>query len=342
MTNQPHRPSPSVITAQDLADRLSELDHIGIGPEGVNRLAWTAEDAACRRWFELQAGRLGMEFARDPAGNLWACPPLRGPWWGVGSHLDSVRRGGRFDGPLGVVSGFAIAAAGNVPIAVISFADEEGARFNTPTFGSKALVGTLDLDVVLRREDDDGETVAQAMRETGLDPDLLRQAPPWLSRLAGFFEVHIDQTTELARADSPIGIVSSLASRMRIEAEVRGAADHAGTTPPAERQDALAAAARLIIAAEEVAQPAGGLTVTCSRIVAEPNAPTTIASRVRLWIDARSQRSSDLDSWLTRLEAAAEQLASRWRVEIALRRASSSAESEFSASLRAALLAAAQ
>jgi beta-ureidopropionase / N-carbamoyl-L-amino-acid hydrolase len=342
MSDEPQSHDSREITAQALGARLGELDQIGVGPEGVNRLAWTEEDAACRRWFERQAGQLGLGFARDPAGNLWACPPPSAPWWAVGSHLDSVRAGGRFDGPLGVVSGFAVAATGDVPVAVISFADEEGARFNTPTFGSKALVGKLDLDAVLRREDEDGVTVAQAMREAGLDPTQLERAAEWLSRLRGFVEVHIDQTTELARAGSPVGIVSSLASRTRIEAELRGAADHAGTTPVAERRDALAAAARLIIAAEQTAEPAGGLTVTCSRIVAEPNAPTTIASRVRLWIDARSQRPSELDAWLARLEAAAEQLASQRRVEITLRSASRSAGSEFSAPLRAALVAAAE
>jgi N-carbamoyl-L-amino-acid hydrolase len=337
MGEEPQGYDSGAITARALAAALRDLEQIGIGPEGVNRLAWTAEDAACRRWFESQAGRLGLDFARDPAGNLWACPRTPGPWWGLGSHLDSVRGGGRFDGPLGVVSGFAVAAAGNVPVAVVSFADEEGARFNTPTFGSKALAGKLDLDVALRRSDEDGVTVAQAMRETGLDPEQIARAPEWISRLRGFVEVHIDQTTELARAGSPIGIVSSLASRMRIEAELRGAADHAGTTPPAERRDALAAAARLIIAAEEIAEPTDGMTVTCSRIVAEPNAPTTIASRVRLWIDARSRCSGELDSWLVALGAAAELIAPRWRVEITLQTASRSAGSEFSAPLRAAL-----
>jgi beta-ureidopropionase / N-carbamoyl-L-amino-acid hydrolase len=337
MSDEPKGHAVEGIAARALAARLDELDQIGLGPEGVNRLAWTAEDAACRSWFERQAGGMGLVFARDPAGNLWASPRTPGPWWGVGSHLDSVRGGGRFDGPLGVVSGFEIAAAGSPPVAVISFADEEGARFNTPTFGSKALVGRLDLDPVLSRSDDDGVSVAQAMLDSGLDPGEIVNAPHWLDRLAGFVEVHIDQTTELARSGSPIGIVSSLANRMRIEAELRGRADHAGTTPPSERRDALAAAARLIVAAEETAEPARELTVTCSRILAEPNAPTTIASRVRLWIDARSAVSSELDEWLAGVEAAAEQLAARWRVEITPRTASRSAGREFSAPLRSAL-----
>ena len=98
-----------MITAEGLAARLDGLADIGVGPEGVYRLAWTEEDAATRAWFERQADETGLRFERDPAGNLWACPDADPPWWGIGSHLDSVRGGGRFDGPLGVACGFEIA-----------------------------------------------------------------------------------------------------------------------------------------------------------------------------------------------------------------------------------------
>lgn len=113
------------ISADTVATRLTELDRIGVGRSAVNRLAWTGEDASCQAWFESQAHELGLVFARDPAGNLWACPDAPAPWWGIGSHLDSVRDGGRFDGPLGVVCGCEVAAR-ELALAVISFADEEG------------------------------------------------------------------------------------------------------------------------------------------------------------------------------------------------------------------------
>src|SRR5690349_21315957 len=114
---------PHVITPDALAARMDGLDGIGVGPEGVRRLAWTDEDASTRAWFEAQAAGVGLQVRRDPAGNLWACPETDPPWWGVGSHLDSVRGGGRFDGPLGVACGFEIAAGGEREIAVVSFAD---------------------------------------------------------------------------------------------------------------------------------------------------------------------------------------------------------------------------
>ena len=319
-----------MIGAEALRERLAGLDGIGTGPSGVNRFAWTEEASRARDWFAEQAARLGLEVRTDPAGNLWACPDRPPPWWGVGSHLDSVRSGGRFDGPLGVACGFEIAGAVALPVAVISFADEEGARFNTPTFGSKALAGRLDLPRVLERRDGDGTTLAQAIAAAGLEPDGLAAAPEWLERLAGFLEIHIDQTTELARAGRPVGIVSALAARMRVEADIRGRADHAGATPVDERHDALAAAARLIIAAQEL----GEVRVSTSRVEAEPNASTTIASRVRLWIDARAPESAAVDDWRESLESCAQALAARARVEIRLSVASRSEGREFSPGLR--------
>ena len=300
-----------MIGAADLAGRLETLAPIGRGPLGTTRLAWTEEDAATGEWFREQAAGAGLRVERDPAGNLWAVPDTPPPWWAVGSHLDSVREGGSFDGALGVVAGFevaaqlarrggAAAAGAAAPVAVISFADEEGARFNTPTFGSRALTGVLDL-AVLDRVDRDGVRLADAMRAAGVDPGAIGGAPEWLSRLRGFVELHIDQTTELERADLPAGVVRGLASRMRLRAEIEGRADHAGTTPPADRRDALAAAARLIVAALD--RSGDGLVATASRIEVEPNALTTVPARASVWLDARSPDAERVDAWRAEMEA---------------------------------------
>ena len=323
-----------MITAEGIAARLAPLESIGIRAEGVWRMAWSDEDAASRAWFAEQAQRGGLIVQRDPAGNLWACPESEPPWWGLGSHLDSVRGGGRFDGPLGVACAFEIAAAVDRPLAVVSFADEEGARFNTPTFGSKALTGRLDVARVLARTDDAGVSMADAMRDAGVDPAGVLDAPDWISRLSGFVEVHIDQSTDVERAGVPAGIVSALAARLRLEVELHGHADHSGTTPPAQRRDALAAAARLIVAAEDSAE---SLTVTTSRLLVEPNAPTTIPSHVRLWIDARGLAAAEIDGWLRGLEATAAELESRSGVAISVGIASGSDGTPFSEPLRAGL-----
>jgi N-carbamoyl-L-amino-acid hydrolase len=333
-----------MITAEALAARLAGLEPIGLGPRGTNRLAWTPEDAASRDWFGRQAAGLGLRVEHDPAGSLWACPPesAPAPWWGVGSHLDSVRDGGRFDGALGVAAAFEVAAHARTPVAVISFADEEGARFNTPTFGSRALVGRLDVDDVLARVDADGVSLADAMRAAGVDPAGLRTAPRWLERLRGFLELHIDQSREIAEAGAAAGVVSSLASRARLQATFEGEADHAGTTRRGERRDALAAAARLIVAADDLAADEPDFVVTASRILVEPNALTTVPAHVRAWIDARAPERAQLDGWRARLDEAASGLQQRTGVGLALVEQSRSDGVTFDDDVRRALLGAAR
>ncbi|MBA2514605.1 MAG: Zn-dependent hydrolase [Solirubrobacterales bacterium] len=329
------------ITAADLAARMAGLERIGATSAGTNRLAWTAEALELREWFAEQAAGLGRRCEIDPAGNLWAIPRAEGPWWGVGSHLDSVRDGGIYDGPLGVVAGFEVAARARAPIAVVCLADEEGARYNTPTFGSRALVGRLDIAEVLERRDEDGTPLRHAMAAAGVDPDELAAAPEWLSRLRGFLELHIDQTRELAEGDRAAGVVSSLASRMRVEVELSGRADHAGTTRRDERRDAMSAAARLIVDAEALAADTSDFVVTPARLLVEPNALTTVAAHVRLWFDARVPEPARLDRWRAAVESRAEEIEARTGVGIEVRTASRSAGIAFDPAIRAALTAAA-
>jgi N-carbamoyl-L-amino-acid hydrolase len=284
-----------VITAAELEERLAGLDDIGRDGDGWTRLAWTPEDDAAGDWFSAQAESVGLRVQRDPAGNRWAVPSGEGPWWATGSHTDTVRQGGRYDGALGVAAAFAVAASVDAPIAVISFEDEEGARFNTPTFGSRALAERLAPDV-LDRADADGITLRDA---SGLSPDDLAAAPEWRARLRGFLELHIDQSRDLARADAPYGVVSGLAARLRAVATLHGRADHAGTTPLDEREDALLAAAQLILDARRLA--GDHMRATAGRILVEPNAPTTVPSLARVWLDARASDPSALDAWLAGL-----------------------------------------
>jgi beta-ureidopropionase / N-carbamoyl-L-amino-acid hydrolase len=217
-------------------------------------------------------------------------------------------------------------------VAVIAFADEEGARFNTPTFGSRALVGRLDLGV-LDRVDDDGVSLADAMRSFGVDPGRLGDAGGWLGRLRGFLELHIDQTQELARLDAPAGSVRGLAARMRLALRFVGRADHAGTTRRSERRDALAAAARVIVAADELAGGDEDFLVTASRLLVKPNAFTTVPSDVRLWIDARTPDGELLSKWRSSVAAAARS----GSVEVDVGTASFSDAVEFDPDVRAAL-----
>jgi beta-ureidopropionase / N-carbamoyl-L-amino-acid hydrolase len=329
-----------VITAADLARLLADLEPIGRSERGTTRLAWTTEDEAAGAWFARTAERVGLRTERDPAGNLWACPEAPAPWWAVGSHLDSVREGGRYDGALGVVAGFAVAERSQAPLAAIAFADEEGARYNTPTFGSRALVGRLEAGEVLNRVDERGVVLREAMRDAGVDPDGVVAAPGWLDRLRGLLELHIDQSRDVAEHAVAAGVVGGLAARMRVEVELHGVADHAGTTRRTERRDALLAAARLILRADELATTE--MVVTAGRILVEPNAPTTVASHVRVWLDARAPRPEELHAWWEKLRAAALELQEATRVEVRMSVASLNRGTTFDKEVRAALSLAAQ
>ena len=309
-----------MITADELEALLADLVPIGLDESGATtRLAWTREDEQAAGWFARRAAAIGRRMERDPAGNLWACPDTPGPWWAVGSHLDSVRAGGRFDGALGVAAAFAV--AGHLPVAVISFADEEGARFNTPTFGSRALVGRLDADDAVARVDEHGTSLGDAMSAAGVDPAGLAAAPGWLERLAGFLELHVDQTRDVAAAGRPAGVVTRLAARLRLQVELAGRADHAGTTPREERHDALAAAARVIVRADAEAAQRLGMVFTAARLEVEPNAPTTVPSLARLWLDARAPEADAVESWREAVAAEIGRVAAEAGVEPAVRTA---------------------
>jgi beta-ureidopropionase / N-carbamoyl-L-amino-acid hydrolase len=335
LARRPAGGDAAAIRGEDLGRRLAGLQDVGrTASGGVTRLAWTDEDARSRVWFAAQARELGLRCERDRAGNLWACPDAPAPWWGVGSHLDSVRDGGCFDGPLGVAAAFEVAARASRPVAVISFADEEGARFNTPTFGSRALTGRLDVSEVLARTDDEGVTVREAMAAAGVDPGRLAEAPAALERLRGFLELHIDQSRALASANQPAAPVSALAARLRLQFELRGAADHAGTTPRDERRDAMAAAARLIVTADDLAAAVPGFVTTPTRLLVEPNAQSTIAERVRLWIDARAPEPEQVEHWREEVERTAAELAERTGVTIDAKVASWSPGSRFDDDVR--------
>ena len=325
--------SATVISGADLGRRLADLVPIGLSSQGTTRLAWTAELEQAERWFEAQADTGGLGFDRDPAGNLWAFPEVAGPWWATGSHLDSVPAGGRYDGALGVAAGFEIAARTSAPVAVISFADEEGGRFGTPTFGSRALAGRLDPGPILDRPDRDGVTLEQALRRAGLDPDRLTEASERIAQLAGFVELHIDQTPDVAQAGEPAGIVGSLAARVRLLATVSGRADHAGTTRGADRRDAMLAAARLIVRASELSGPQD-VNVSVPRLQAHPNASTTLPAEVETWIDARCADQDQLGRWGAEFAGVAREVAEAGGVEIAVGTLSESPPVEFDADLR--------
>src|SRR5690606_10783932 len=235
-------------------DRMwTDLQPVGRDPRsgGYRRFAWTAEDAALREWFTGEAAVRGLDLTTDRAGNLWAWwgnPDADGPGLVVGSHLDSVPDGGAFDGPLGVVSALAALDAlrergwaPRRPLGIAVFADEEGARFGVACAGSRIITGALAADRARGRTAADGPPVAEAMAKAGHDPTHVGPDPEALRRVGAFVELHVEQGRALVDApgDAAVGVASAIWPHGRWRLDLRGRADHAGTTRLADRDDPM-------------------------------------------------------------------------------------------------------
>jgi N-carbamoyl-L-amino-acid hydrolase len=285
-------------TGRQSFDRLwADLEPVGRDPRsgGYRRFAWTREDRELREWFAGAAAARGLAVTADRAGNQWAWwgDPDAGPGVALGSHLDSVPDGGAFDGPLGVVSAFAaldeLRAAGYVPlrpVGIAAFGDEEGARFGVACAGSRLLTGALTPDRALALRDGDGVTMAEAMRRAGADPGTVGRDDEALRRVGVFIELHIEQGRGLASLGPPVAVGSSIWPHGRWRFCLEGEANHAGTTPLADRHDPMLALAAAIARARELAG-AYGVLATCAKILVEPNGVNAIPSRVTGWLDAR-------------------------------------------------------
>lgn len=305
---------------------------------GYRRFAWTAEDLACREWFTDAAAARGMAVHSDRNGNLWA-------WWGppgrgavvLGSHLDSVPDGGAYDGPLGVVSAFAAldvvraaapAADPRRPVAVVAFADEEGARFGVACAGSRLLTGALDPDRARALTDTDGVSMAEAMRAAGHDPGRLGRDDEALGRIGRFVELHVEQGRALVDVDAPVGVATAIWPHGRYRFTFTGEANHAGTTRLEDRRDPMLTYAETVLAARKRARLADA-RVTFGRVEVEPNGTNAIPSTVRAWLDARAADETSLATLVADIAQGASQRAGRDGTKVELTTESVSPEVRF-------------
>jgi allantoate deiminase len=215
-----------------------------------------------------------------------------------GSHLDTVRNAGKFDGPLGVLLVVSCVEELNhqkirfpFGIEVIGFADEEGVRYQTAYLGSRAVAGKLSRKDLIRR-DAAGISMAEAIRKFGGQPEALEQARLESRGLLGYVEAHIEQGPVLDEKKLSVGVVSAIAGQSRFKITFTGQAGHAGTTPMKMRRDALCAAAEFVLAVEKHARKTRGLVATVGQIQAEPNASNVIPGAVSLTLDVRHQDDS--------------------------------------------------
>jgi allantoate deiminase len=261
---------------------------------GVTRLAWSPELRDVLAWLTEELEELGLEVELDAAGNLI------GRWQAgigsaivVGSHLDTVPRGGRYDGALGVLSGLhAIrllkqrGVEPKRPLWLVSFMDEEGARFGAALFGSRAFVGK-DLSDLGERRDSDGISLREAMAGLGFDFDGLPGARG-VDDVGAYLELHIEQGPVLETEGVEIGVVTGIVGLIGFRARFTGEANHAGTTPMGLRRDALCGAATAVLALRDAGRARDDITTNVGIISAEPGGFNVVPGAAEFSIDVRS------------------------------------------------------
>ena len=300
----------------------SELEPLGrhAATGGYRRYAFDTAELDCRAWFVATAEARGLDVETDGNTNLWAwwVPPgvdPGAPALVIGSHLDSVPDGGAFDGPLGVVSAFAAldavrgsGLAPERPVALVAFADEEGARFGIACAGSRLMTGQLEADRARALVGRDGATMAEAMTRAGYDPGALGPDRDRLARIDAFVELHIEQGIGLVEQGAAVGVAESIWPHGRYRFTFRGRADHAGTTRMRDRQDPMLAYAHAAIAADAAAR-ASESRATFGRLEVEPNGTNAIPSTVRAWLDARAADADALEQLVERIALVAAETA---------------------------------
>ena len=287
--------------AKVVMERIQVLGKIS---DEEGKLTRTFCSPAMRRANDLVAEwmrQAGMEVREDAIGNLigryeslmFRAQGPESKTLLMGSHLDTVRDAGKFDGALGVLAGIGCVQQlhdkrAQLPFAieVVGFADEEGVRYQSTYLGSKVLAGTFD-HKDLQRTDAQGITMADAIRGFGGDPHDIASAKLNRKGLLGYIEVHIEQGPVLENKNLSVGVVSAIAGQKRFRCRFSGHAGHAGTVPMNLRSDALCAAAEFILAVEAFAKKCAGLVATVGKIDALPGASNVIPGEVSLTLDVR-------------------------------------------------------
>ncbi len=291
------RPQDSSL-GDEIVGRINELAQISETSEHLTRVFLTREHRAAADLILSWMRDAGMRAHLDAIGNV--CGRYEGerpglPCLMLGSHYDTVRDAGKWDGPLGLLTAISCVAdlhkrARRLPFAieVTGFADEEGVRFASTLLGSRAVAGTFD-ESVLGVKDSAGISLREALSQFGLDPDHIGAAARARSELLAYVELHIEQGPVLEGLNLPVGVVSAIAGATRLAASLTGMAGHAGTVQMPLRRDALAGAAECIVEIEEFCRTdQSGLVGTVGYIHAMPGATNVIPGQVSFTIDIRA------------------------------------------------------
>lgn len=294
-----------LINGERLKNELERFANFGrTENNGVTRLALSEEDRLARNFFRSCCEELGLTVKVDDMGCMYATlegtennkPPIL-----IGSHLDSVKKGGRFDGVLGVLAGLEVVRTlvennmkPRVPITIVNFTNEEGARFEPSMMASGVLSGKFDKNVIMKKKDSAGITFEEALKSIGYEGEIENR----LKEGTAFLELHIEQGPILEKEALSIGIVECVVGMACYDIEITGESDHAGTTPMSMRKDALFAANNLI---NEIRRVLGSLdeelVFTIGRVNVYPSIHTVIPNKVIFSLEARHKNPEIVSSF---------------------------------------------
>ena len=286
------------VLGEEIVRRINALGAISETPDQLTRIFLTPEHRAAADLILSWMQEAGMRAHLDAIGNV--CGRYEGerpglPCLMLGSHYDTVRDAGKWDGPLGIITAISCVADLNkrgrrlsFAIEIVGFADEEGVRFASTLLGSRAVAGTFD-ESVLGVKDQSGISMRDALIKFGLDPDHIGAAARASRELLAYVELHIEQGPVLEGLNLPVGVVTAIAGATRLAVSLTGMAGHAGTVPMALRRDALTGAAECIVEIEEFCRTdPDGLVGTVGYIHAAPGATNVIPGEVSFTIDIRA------------------------------------------------------
>lgn len=293
---------------------FNNINQYNTGDTGITRIAYTNEEQTCTHAFMRMCMAEQLDIRMDPCGNVIArrqgkidgLPPVV-----MGSHLDTVYQGGKYDGVVGVTAALEVIRRLNEkeiitdhPIEIISFACEESARFGVSTVGSKAIAGQFDKDRYRNIKDKDGITMEKAFALCALDFNAVDQASRKNEQFKAFFELHIEQGPVLINTGKKIGIVTGIAAPVRLHVKIKGTASHSGTTPMNMRKDALLGASEISLALEKAAksEEAYGTVATIGVMNVHNGAMNVVPGDVEIKIDIRSTSVDSRQRVLTHLD----------------------------------------
>lgn len=321
MSQPTRQQADSARAAARVMSRADELAAMSETPDGLTRVYLSPQHLQANQRVAQWMTQAGMTVWQDSVGNI--CGRYEGEQEGapailLGSHLDTVRHAGRYDGMLGVLTAIEVVQALHQQgrrlakaIEIVGFGDEEGTRFGITLLGSRGLTGSWP-DGWLAQTDADGVSVAQAMVQAGLDPAQIHRAARRAEEIVAYLELHIEQGPCLEQAGLALGVVEAINGARRLNCCFTGEAGHAGTVPMIHRKDALAAAAEWMVRVETMTREQGGnLVATVGTLRCAPGAVNVIPGEVSLTLDIRGPDDRPLEALLEALLTEAQAIAER-------------------------------